>query len=71
MTDAQKIELRQRAQRILRAPIPQCVREGSANRAAQYRDGAAVVSGFSMRGTNAAKAWAAIERLEGLQRGAQ
>ena len=70
MTDSQKIEARQRARRLLAARIPDSVRCGSANTAASYRESCALVSSFERGGTYFKRVQAAIERLDGFQRGA-
>ncbi len=72
MTADEKREWRQRAQRALTAPIPATVRNGSANRAAQYRDDAAVIAAFVRKGSAQSldRVSMAVLRLEGVQRGA-
>ena len=70
MTDAQKIEARQRARRLLTARIPESVLSGVVNTAASYRESCALVSSFERGGTYSKRVQASIERLDGFQRGA-
>lgn len=73
MTAAEKLDWRQRARRVLSAPVPACVRSGSANLSARYRDDAAVLSAFVRRGSaqSLERISMAVLRLEGVQRGVQ
>lgn len=73
MNAAEKIEWRQRAQHVLRAPIPYSVRNGTANQAVQYRDDAAVLAAFVRKGSaqSLERISMAVLRLEGVQRGVQ
>ncbi|PYE76041.1 hypothetical protein, partial [Xylophilus ampelinus] len=67
MTPAEKLALKVRARALLSAPVPDSVRIGSAVRAAQYRDDAAVIAAYVLRGVNAEKALLAVLRMEGYQ----
>ena len=69
MTADEKREWRQRAQRVLSAPIPSSICNGSANRAVQYREDAAVVAAFVRRGSaqSLERVSMAVLRMEGVQ----
>lgn len=67
MIAAEKLEWKRRARVAINAPIPPGVRAGSADRAAQYRNDAAICSAFVRRGAQPDRAKVACLRLEGQQ----
>lgn len=68
MTADQQRDLKRRASAVLRAPIPPCVRNGSANAAADYKDAAAICAGFVQRGgVKLLRVSTAVSRLESMQ----
>jgi hypothetical protein len=69
MTLDEKRQWRRRAQRVLNAPIPSSVRNGSANRAIQYREDAAMVAAFVRGGAaqSLERVPMAVLRMEGIQ----
>ncbi len=73
MNASEKQEWKRRAQSVLHAPIPHSVRNGSANKAVQYRDDAAILAAFVRRGSaqSLERISMAVLRLEGAQRGVQ
>jgi len=60
-------ELRIRAQAAVKKPIPQCVRDGDARLAREFKSVHAEVSSYAKTGRYAARAVAALYRLEGFQ----
>lgn len=60
-------ELRIRAQVAVKKPIPQSVREGGAQLAREFKAVHAEVSSYATTGRYAARAVAALYRLEGMQ----
>jgi hypothetical protein len=67
MTAAEKLEWKRRAHAAISVPVPALIRDGSADRSAQYRDDAAVCSAFVRRGVQPDRAKVACLRLEGVQ----
>lgn len=68
MSPAEKLDLAQRAQRALRCPVPTAVRNGPVNVAADYKDAAAICSGFIQRGgVQLQRVRTAVARLEAMQ----
>lgn len=67
MIAAEKLEWKRRAHAAITAPIPAAIRDGSADRSAQYRDDAAICAAFARRGVQPERARCAILRLEGVQ----
>lgn len=71
MTLLDQAELRRRAQAAVRAPIPNVVRQGSANVAADYKHAAGICSTYLRRGTvQLQRVRTAVARLEAMQEGA-
>jgi hypothetical protein len=67
MNASERVDLKRRAQTVLRRPVPEVAANGSAMQGHLYREDAATVAAYVRTGHGAQRALLAILRMEGLQ----
>jgi hypothetical protein len=67
MTPSERIDLKRRAQSVLRCPVPSSVANGDAVKASRYRESAALVAGYVRTGHGAERARLVVIEMESLQ----